>query len=296
MDSTMRARLRRVHILQRYALVFIGAVACVLPAWGQTHCADLSIDAQAPQGQWRLATRRADGDVLRYDGAGSTCEVPLQGQVLEAPQTMPGTDQAAVALRDGRVILLPLRGKPWPWKQLALEGRITAVATSAPGQAAVLAVATRAPLALVFLGPDLQPLQRLLLVDKTALHSSAVCTLLVSPQRQSFVALFADMGELWELSYNPLAAEIGLGMVHDFQYREGHFVPGYLNPLRTALPWNVAAGGLDADGHMVQLHSRTPVRGADTLVIHLDVRKPVTEAVHMAAPLRPCEKPKLLPK
>lgn len=178
--------------------------------------------------------------------------------------------------------------------EVLLDGRITTWALSAPGLPTVIAVATVAPVALIFLDTNLQRLQRLPLRDRTASQSSPICTLLVSPQRQSFVAIFSDMGELWELSYNPLAAEIGLGMVHDFQYREGHFVPGYLNPLRTSLPWTVAAAGLDAEGHTVQLRSRSAAPGGETLVIHLDVRKPVAEAVRTHAPLRVCEKQDVL--
>jgi hypothetical protein len=180
--------------------------------------------------------------------------------------------------------------------ELQLDGHISAWAVSAPGQPTVIAAATVAPAALVFLDTNLRELQRLQLKDRTGQQRSPICTLLVSQQRQSFVAIFSDMAELWELSYNPLAAEIGLGMVHDFQYREGHFVAGYLNPLRTALPWNVAGAGLDAEGHMVQLRKRASAQGGDTLVIHLDVRKPVRETVQLQGPLQACEIPDLLQK
>ena len=178
--------------------------------------------------------------------------------------------------------------------ELQPDGRLTAWALSGPGQPTVLAVATAAPLALTFYSANLQVLQRVPLRDRTGQPGSPICTLLVSPQRQSFVAVFSATGELWELSYNPLAAEIGVGMVHDFQYREGHFVPGYLNPLRTALPWNAAAAGLDAGGHMVQLLSDPNPQRAKALVIHLDVRKPVPETAHAAEPLRTCQDGSLL--
>jgi hypothetical protein len=62
------------------------------------------------------------------------------------------------------------------------------------------------------------------------------------------------------------------------------------------LPWNVAAAGLDAGGHMLQLRSRATALGSDTLVIHLDVRKPVTESVHMVESMRACENIDLLQK
>lgn len=180
--------------------------------------------------------------------------------------------------------------------ELRLDGRISAWAVSAPGQPTVIAVATVVPAALVFLDTNLRELQRLQLKDRSGRQRSPICALLVASQRQSFVAVFSDMAELWELSYNPLAAEIGLGMVHDFQYREGHFVAGYLNPLRTALPWNAVGAGLDAEGHMVQLRNSAAAQEGDTLVIHLDVRKPVVETVQLQGAWQACEKSSLLQK
>ncbi|MCJ8169108.1 hypothetical protein [Atopomonas sediminilitoris] len=51
-------------------------------------------------------------------------------------------------------------------------------------------------------------------------------------QRQSFVLYSAALGEVWEISYDPHAADIPTGKIHDFQYREGAFSPGYLHPRR----------------------------------------------------------------
>lgn len=180
--------------------------------------------------------------------------------------------------------------------EVQLDGHVTAWAVSTVGLPTVIAVATVSPAALIFFDTDLQLLQRLQLRDRSGGQSSPICALLVAPQRQSFVAIFSGMGELWELSYNPWAAEIGLGMVHDFQYREGHFVPGYLNPLRTVLPWNAAAARLDVDGHMVQLRKYQTTQADGVLVIHLDVRKPVPETVRHATPWQVCEKPGALQK
>lgn len=180
--------------------------------------------------------------------------------------------------------------------EVRLDGRISAWAVSGPGQPTVIAVATRSPAVLSFLAADLQLMHRVPLRDRTGQPASSVCALLVSPQRQSFVAVFSATAELWELSYNPLAAEIGLGMVHDFQYREGHFVPGYLNPLRTALPWSVASAGLDVDGHLVQLDRRAPTPASESLVVHLDVRKPVPETARLATQPKACVELGLLQK
>lgn len=180
--------------------------------------------------------------------------------------------------------------------RVTLPGHISAVALSGSGQVPVVAAATVAPYALYLFDQRLQLLKTLRLTDRTAKSESAVCAIFVAGQRQSFVVVFRGLPELWEVSYNPASPEIGLGMVHDFQYREGHFVPGYLNPLRTSLPWSVAAVGLDAEGHMVQLRSRAEEQGGDTLVVHLDVRKPVAEQVRMTAPMRSCDSPDLLQK
>ncbi|WP_071870305.1 hypothetical protein [Atopomonas hussainii] len=53
--------------------------------------------------------------------------------------------------------------------------------------------------------------------------------------RESFVVLISAINEVWELSYNPTSPDIPSGKIHDFQYREGAFIPGYLNPQRGRL-------------------------------------------------------------
>lgn len=287
----MRTDLQRVHTLRGVALFFLGLVFFLPTLSAQTLCSERHVGAPG-QGRWQLVTSASvSGDVVRYASPGQSCEVPLQGRAVSAPQLLQDERHAVVATRDGRVITLPLQGKLGPLPQVQLEGRITAIAVSAAGAADVIAVATEGPHYLHMLDATLQSLQRLRLVDSTAKHTSSICRLLVSAPRQSFVAIFSTMAELWELSYNPLAPEIGLGMVHDFQYREGHFVPGYLNALRTALPWRVAAVGLDVDGHLVQLLAPRAAASEAVpaaLVIHLDVRKPVPEAARVRAPLQRC--------
>ena len=42
-------------------------------------------------------------------------------------------------------------------------------------------------------------------------------------------------GSLGRCRTTPKADDIPAGMIHDFRYREGSFVPGFLNPLRTQL-------------------------------------------------------------
>lgn len=290
MNWTMRILgLERVHILRGIALVFFALAFCPQPLSAQTICGEQHA-ADPARGRWQLLKAVGDGsDVLRYESPAVSCTVPLRGQAVSPPQKFPGSENEIVATRDGRVMSLPRHGALFPLPMVKLDGRITAMAVSAAGAVEVVAVATQTPENLLMLDGALQLLQRLPLRDRTGKLTSPVCNLLVSPQRQSFVAVFSDMPEMWELSYNPLAPEIGLGMVHDFQYREGHFVPGFLNPMRTALPWNSHAAGLDEGGHMVLLQG-PPMSGPGTpLVIHLDVRKPVREDVRPEIKLHHCE-------
>lgn len=92
------------------------------------------------------------------------------------------------------------------------------------------------------------------------------------------------MPELWEISYNPKAPEIALGLVHDFQYHEGSFVPGYLNPQRSTLPSPVTDFLLSESGNEVlTAHAESdllhPGASARMQVTHLDVRRKVAEFV-----------------
>lgn len=198
---------------------------------------------------------------------------------------------ALTATAAGNVLRVFPYGRAGQARALELPGRITAVAVSGNGQAVVIAAATASPYALHLFDAALQPLQRLALVDRSAKLQSAVCSIHVAASRQSFVVLFSGMPELWEVSYNPSSPEIGLGMVHDFQYREGHFVPGYLHPLRTALPFVLGAAALGDDGHTVMLRERMEP-GAVTqprqTLIHLDVRKPIAPSGESWQKLQEC--------
>ena len=195
--------------------------------------------------------------------------------VLLPPDCMAG--EPAMVLRvEGSRLYVDGGAGPESRRQVALPGRITAVAVSGPGQATVIAAATMAPYALHLFDQRLVPLQTLRLTDRAGKQESPVCAIHVAESRQSFVVVFSAISELWEVSYNPTAPEIGLGMVHDFQYREGHFVPGYLNPLRSALPFLPAQSALSGDGHAVLL--RAPAAAGQTLALPsvelpLDVRK-----------------------
>ncbi|MGQ0709655.1 MAG: hypothetical protein ACT4NV_07885 [Rhodoferax sp.] len=126
--------------------------------------------------------------------------------------------------------------------------------------------------------------------DRGGREGAPLCALRVLAQRQSFVAVFSGMAELWEMSYRPTAPEIGTGMVHDFQYREGQFVAGYLNPVRSTLPFGVGRFALDGSGDALLLH---PPAGSDAapVLVHLDVRKPIPVSSQPTGPLQDCAAP-----
>ncbi|MBI4742006.1 MAG: c-type cytochrome [Betaproteobacteria bacterium] len=67
--------------------------------------------------------------------------------------------------------------------------------------------------------------------DKT----SRVSAVYDAAPRKSFVAALKDVPEAWEISYDPEAAPVAEGLVHDFQYKEGDFKPGLFYPQRTLL-------------------------------------------------------------
>ena len=235
----------------------------------------------------RIALRRVQafaGAALFFLGAAASAQL--------APAPVP----AMVVHTRGSVLSLEVAGAPQTKLQATLPGHITAAALSGPGLAPVIAVATASPFALHLLDRHLQPLQTLRLRDRSAKLESAVCAIHVAAQRQSFVLIFSDMPELWEVSYNPTSPEIGLGMVHDFQYREGHFVPGYLNPLRSSLAFVPTHSALGTEGHTVVLRAGGTAEPFNEVVIHLDVRKPIVASGDARGPWVACAGSELLQK
>ena len=91
------------------------------------------------------------------------------------------------------------------------------VAVSGDGK--FVAVANYLPHTLVLLDADLQLLKVLDIGDGT--QTSRVSAVYDAAPRRSFVAALKDMPELWEISYDPNAEEIPVGLIHDFQFREG---------------------------------------------------------------------------
>ncbi|MCB1889347.1 MAG: c-type cytochrome [Rhodocyclaceae bacterium] len=144
-------------------------------------------------------------------------------------------------------------------------------AVSADGQ--VVAVANYLPNTLVLLDGDLNLIKAIPVTDQAGEHSSRVSAVYDASPRQSFVAALKDVAEVWEISYTRAVEPIAEGYVHDYQYREGSFVPGYLNPRRSILD-----APMD-DFFFTQDYSEVmgTTRGGKGQVVNLDVRKAVAE-------------------
>ncbi len=146
------------------------------------------------------------------------------------------------------------------------------VAVSSDGK--YLAVANYLPHTLVLLDADLNLLKVHEVWDKEHKESSRVSAVYDAAPRQSFVAALKDVGEVWEISYNPGAEDIPVGMVHDFRYKEGAFISGFLNPRRSFLSEPLDDFFFTQDYSELMGSSRVAGKGQ---VVHLDVRKKIAD-------------------
>jgi len=103
---------------------------------------------------------------------------------------------------------------------------------------------------------------------------SRVAAVYDASPRRSFVAALKDVPELWEISYDPRAEPIATGLVHDYRFKEGEFVPGFLNARRTRLTDVLEDFFFTPDFAQVVGASRDGKRGQ---VVNLDVRRAIAE-------------------
>jgi mono/diheme cytochrome c family protein/DNA-binding beta-propeller fold protein YncE len=130
------------------------------------------------------------------------------------------------------------------------------------------------PQSVVLLDADLNLVKVLKAVDRDGKQGSRVSAVYDAAPRKSFVVAMKDIPEVWEVSYDPKAPDIPVGMVHDFQYREGAFVPGFLNVRRTVLQDTLDDFFFTPDYAAVMGASREAGKGQ---VVHLDVRRKIAD-------------------
>ncbi len=191
------------------------------------------------------------------------------------PKFTPDGRYVFFASRDGWITKFDL----WNLKVIAeVRAGINTRNAAVSGDGKWVAVANYLPHSLVILDADLNLKKILPVSDKDGKTTSRVSAVYDASPRQSFVAALKDVKEVWEVSYNPKADDIPAGMIHDFKYKEGKFIPGFLNPRRSFLDDYLDDFYFTQDYHEVMGASRDDAKGTVSgQVINLDVRKKIAE-------------------
>jgi cytochrome c553/DNA-binding beta-propeller fold protein YncE len=142
---------------------------------------------------------------------------------------------------------------------VSADGRYVAVANYLPGN-------------LVIFDGELKLVKVLAAADRNG-KPSRVSAVYDAAPRRSFVAALKDVPELWEVSYDPKAEDIPVGLIHDFKYKEGAFLPGFLNPRRSVLDEVLDDFFFTQDYSEVMGASRA----GQGQVVNLDVRRKVAD-------------------
>lgn len=187
------------------------------------------------------------------------------------PKFTPDGRYVFFASRDGWISKFDL----WNLKVVAeVRAGINTRNAAVSGDGKYVAVANYLPHTLVILDADLALVKVLEVKDREGKQSSRVSAVYTAEPRQSFVAALKDVKEAWEVSYDPKAPEIPAGYIHDYQFREGAFVPGFLNARRSILDDYLDDFFFTPDYHQVMGASREAGKGQ---VVHLDVRRSIAK-------------------
>jgi hypothetical protein len=265
----------------RSALCGAAASALAVSCWAAD--TETSTCADAVVRQRTVLLNTAAGHIVISDPAAPTRQVTLRPGLMPVVHHLPDGRHALLTTQDGWVIRVDLaQARQVADVRVGQAVRSVALSGTRTALPSVLAVVNAIPNTLVLLDENLQTLKVLKVTDKTGKQASSIAMVRTANARDSFVVSLLDVPELWEVSYKPTAPEIALGMVHDFQYREGSFVPGYLNAQRISLPTPVETFHLSNEGHEVLSPHLTPPSGAVPgaaymQVTHLDVRGKVSE-------------------
>jgi mono/diheme cytochrome c family protein/DNA-binding beta-propeller fold protein YncE len=187
------------------------------------------------------------------------------------PKFTPDGRYVFFASRDGWITKFDI----WNLKVVAeIRAGINTRNVAVSGDGKYLAVANYLPHTLVLLDADLNLLKVHEVWNKDRKESSRVSAVYDASPRRSFVAALKDVPEVWEISYDPKADDIPIGMIHDFKYKEGSFIPGFLNPRRTFLAEPLDDFFFTQDYSELMGSSREAGKGQ---VVHLDVRKKIAD-------------------
>lgn len=207
-----------------------------------------------------------DGDKLEV-----IARIPTRYALHGGPKFTPDGRYVYLASRDGWISKFDL----WNLKIVAeIRAGINTRNVAVSGDGKVVAVANYLPHTLALLDADLNLLKVHAVVDKDGKESSRVSAVYDAAPRKSFVAALKDVPEVWEISYDPKVEDIPAGMIHDFKYKEGTFLPGFLNPRRTFLAEPLDDFFFTQDYSELMGASREAGKGQ---VVNLDVRKKIAD-------------------
>ncbi len=259
------------------------------PRWGH---ADITASREVTAGwkrwpaqpQWRadpmnlfVVVEAGDHHVSLVDGDRFELihRFPSRFALHGGPKFTPDGRYVFFGSRDGWITKFDL----WNLKVVAeVRAGINTRNAAVSGDGKWVAVASYLPHSLVILDADLNLKKILPVSDKDGKTTSRVSAVYDASPRQSFVAALKDVKEVWEVSYNPKADDIPAGMIHDFKYREGKFVPGFLNPQRTQLDDYLDDFYFTQGYDEVMGASRNDAKAAVTgQVVNLDARKKIAD-------------------
>ena len=246
------------------------------PAWGEADIRASRVVRHAPGSLPAQPQFKADPlNLFVVVEAGDHHATILDGDTLEpihrfatrfalhgGPKFSPDGRFVYFASRDGWISKFDL----WNLKTVAeVRAGINTRNAAVSGDGKYVMVANYLPHTLVVLDADLE-------FVKVLSAPSRVSAVYDAAPRRSFVAAMKDAPELWEISYDPQAEAVASGLVHDYRYKEGAFVPGFLNPRRTPLEDVLDDFFFTPDFRQVIGASRDGKRGQ---VVHLDVRRAI---------------------
>lgn len=130
------------------------------------------------------------------------------------------------------------------------------------------------PHTVVLFDADLKPVRSYAAATLDGSRSSRVSAVYDAGPRRSFVVALKDIPELWEISYDPAAAPVYDGLVHDYRMGEAIARAGYLGVRRTPLEEPLDDFFFDqAYRHAIGTARAGADGNAPAQVVNLDVRR-----------------------
>ena len=110
-------------------------------------------------------------------------------------------------------------------------------------------------------------------------------TIVNAPPRNSFIVVLHAIPEIWEISYDPNAAPIFDGLVHDYRMGEGLARPGFLGIRRTLLRTPLTEPSFTVDySTVIGLESHPGSETVQARIVNLDVRREIATSKLASAP------------